>query len=217
MPDTSPTPADRPADQLRAALGRATELHERFEGSTCGTCADADGQAAAWPCETASALAVARQLLGTTETEGGEDTIGLCGYCGVPRETHHHGYVSTAAALAAAPHHITAAPPAPADRAAVLREAADLLAELGTPIFGERSEHERGLMYGAERLRRLAGEAAAGAHHPEQAQPEVVQCGAQVFTIGWHYAHDWIPQPGMTPVRCPGTTPAVPAAPEETQ
>ncbi|MFJ6239857.1 hypothetical protein ACIQH0_38065 [Streptomyces griseus] len=60
-------------------------------------------------------------------------------------------------------------PPAPADRAAVLREAADLLSELGTPIFGERSEHERGLMYGADRLRRLAGEAAAGAHQTEQA------------------------------------------------
>lgn len=37
------------------------------------------------------------------------DTIGLCGYCGVPRETHHHGYVSTADAIAAAPHRVTAA------------------------------------------------------------------------------------------------------------
>ncbi|MFI1524977.1 hypothetical protein [Streptomyces griseus] len=45
-------------------------------------------------------------------------------------------------------------------RAEVLREAADLLAEIGTPITGERSEHERGLMYGAERLRSLAGGAA---------------------------------------------------------
>ncbi|WP_435246373.1 hypothetical protein [Streptomyces sp. NRRL F-5630] len=35
------------------------------------------------------------------------DTIGLCGYCGIPRESHHHGYISTAAALAAAPHHIS--------------------------------------------------------------------------------------------------------------
>ncbi|MEU8623255.1 hypothetical protein [Streptomyces sp. NPDC048669] len=50
-------------------------------------------------------------------------------------------------------------PTAPADRAAVLREAAALLSEIGTPIFGERSEHERGLMYGAERLRRMADEA----------------------------------------------------------
>ncbi|MFD8687818.1 hypothetical protein [Streptomyces sp. NPDC059651] len=49
--------------------------------------------------------------------------------------------------------------PAPVDRSAVLNEAADLLTEIGTPIFGNRSEHERGLMYGAERLRRLADEA----------------------------------------------------------
>ncbi|MFD7109091.1 hypothetical protein ACFWAF_02740 [Streptomyces microflavus] len=47
-----------------------------------------------------------------------------------------------------------------AHRADVLAEAADLLAELGTPIYGARSEHERGLMYGAERLRTLARMAA---------------------------------------------------------
>lgn len=44
------------------------------------------------------------------------DTIGLCGYCGVPRETHHHGYVSTAASLAAAPRLITADEAALIDR-----------------------------------------------------------------------------------------------------
>ncbi|MET9953529.1 hypothetical protein ABZ135_18530 [Streptomyces sp. NPDC006339] len=38
-----------------------------------------------------------------------EDTIGLCGHCGVPRESHHHGYVSTDDAIAAAPHRISAA------------------------------------------------------------------------------------------------------------
>ncbi|MER6103646.1 hypothetical protein ABT115_15310 [Streptomyces sp. NPDC001832] len=46
-------------------------------------------------------------------------------------------------------------------RAEVLTEAADLLAEIGTPIHGTRSEHERSLMYGAERLRRMADETAA--------------------------------------------------------
>ena len=46
-------------------------------------------------------------------------------------------------------------------RAEVLAEAADLLAEIGTPIHGTRSEHERGLMYGAERLRRMADETTA--------------------------------------------------------
>lgn len=43
-------------------------------------------------------------------------------------------------------------------RAEVLAEAANLLAEIGTPIHGARTEHERGLMYGAERLRRMAAE-----------------------------------------------------------
>ncbi|MGW0780379.1 hypothetical protein [Streptomyces sp. NPDC002913] len=53
------------ADELRAALDRAAELHELYKGA-CGTCADETGQAADWPCETATALAVARQVLGTT-------------------------------------------------------------------------------------------------------------------------------------------------------
>ncbi|MFF2502132.1 hypothetical protein ACFVTY_01865 [Streptomyces sp. NPDC058067] len=38
----------------------------------------------------------------------------------------------------------------------VLREAADFLKEIGTPIHGERSEHERGVMYASERLRVFA-------------------------------------------------------------
>ncbi|MEU8316682.1 MULTISPECIES: hypothetical protein [Actinomycetes] len=58
-----------PPDPLRAAVDSAAELHERYEGTTCGTCADADGQAAPWPCETAAALAVAQQLLGTSVAE----------------------------------------------------------------------------------------------------------------------------------------------------
>ncbi|MFD5137483.1 hypothetical protein ACFWMX_14775 [Streptomyces sp. NPDC058378] len=53
-----------PAETLRAALDRLDSIHQP-DGGACGTCADADGQAAAWPCETASALAVARQVLGT--------------------------------------------------------------------------------------------------------------------------------------------------------
>ncbi|MFI2213014.1 hypothetical protein [Streptomyces sp. NPDC020141] len=43
-------------------------------------------------------------------------------------------------------------------RAEVLREAADFLSEIGTPITGLRSGHERGLMHGAMRLRRMADE-----------------------------------------------------------
>ncbi|WP_046505939.1 hypothetical protein [Streptomyces odonnellii] len=53
-------------------------------------------------------------------------------------------------------------------------------------------------------LRRLADEAqqpTAG----EQPGTGPVPCGAEALTVGWHYAHDWEPQPGMTPVHCPGT------------
>ncbi|MEU8101660.1 hypothetical protein [Streptomyces rubiginosohelvolus] len=113
------------------------------------------------------ALAVARQLLngnGTGEDTTAVDAIGLCGYCGVPRETHHHGYVSTAAALAAAPHHIPAAPPAPADRAAFEALAAEWekRGEYGDSSITDRARELRAV---------LAGEAAAGAHQTEQAQP----------------------------------------------
>ncbi|THA72517.1 hypothetical protein E6R60_26675 [Streptomyces sp. A0642] len=62
MPDTTPT------TQLRRTLDRVTDLHE-VDGGACGTCADADGQAAAWPCETAQQMAVAEQLLRNVEEQ----------------------------------------------------------------------------------------------------------------------------------------------------
>ncbi|MFB8393715.1 hypothetical protein [Streptomyces yangpuensis] len=52
-------------------------------------------------------------------------------------------------------HPVTRGEALDAYRAEVLTEAADFLAEIGTPIFGARSEHERGVMYASERLRRL--------------------------------------------------------------
>ncbi|MFJ5893814.1 hypothetical protein [Streptomyces californicus] len=134
---TDTTPADRPADLLRAALDRAADLHERFTGSTCGTCADADGQAAAWPCETASALAVARQLLGTTVAEGAADDAAAalgdgavrCPLCPSPLMLHtpsgaraHFAHVHPEQQISGHqgpwPVLADAAPPAPADRAA---------------------------------------------------------------------------------------------------
>ncbi|MGW1814102.1 hypothetical protein ACWCQM_11150 [Streptomyces sp. NPDC002125] len=60
-----PVAEPAPATTLPAALGRVADLHQSYDGA-CGTCADEDGQAAVWPCETATALAVARQVLGTT-------------------------------------------------------------------------------------------------------------------------------------------------------
>ncbi|MFJ3706611.1 MULTISPECIES: hypothetical protein [unclassified Streptomyces] len=65
----SPTPTN-PTTLLREAIDQAAELHELYQGA-CGTCADETGQAAAWPCETATALEQARRVLGnpTTTTE----------------------------------------------------------------------------------------------------------------------------------------------------
>ncbi|WP_406225027.1 hypothetical protein [Streptomyces anulatus] len=119
-----------PATTLPAALDRVADLHQSYDGA-CGTCADTDGQAAEWPCETSAALAVARQLLGTTETAP----------CPTP-ETHNWGCgcpSDVAAAYASCPgyemapspcrcpcygcehncsaHQPPAAPPTPADRA----------------------------------------------------------------------------------------------------
>ncbi|MDX3183546.1 hypothetical protein PV334_20070 [Streptomyces sp. ME02-7008A-1] len=64
-----PVAKPAPATTLPAALDRAADLHQSYDGA-CGTCADDDGQAAVWPCETAVALAVARQVLGTTTGQG---------------------------------------------------------------------------------------------------------------------------------------------------
>ncbi|ONI48658.1 MULTISPECIES: hypothetical protein [unclassified Streptomyces] len=63
--DTSPTPADRPADQLRAAVAAAI----RAESSRVDDLALTDVVLSVLP---APALAVARQLLGTSEGEGAE-------------------------------------------------------------------------------------------------------------------------------------------------
>ncbi|MBD3550845.1 hypothetical protein [Streptomyces sp. SP18CM02] len=206
MTDTTPTPADL----LRAALDRAADLHERFTGSTCGTCADADGQAAAWPCETASVLAVARQLLGTSAAEGvtpsaeRRDRYAAAVACGKRLDFNRmaayeralfqrqnqdgidavmavadaeqaslraeaegldealRGAISASekdgarlrAELAAA------APPAPADRAAVLREAAEAVLD----IIGTEARLPQtisGVYRAADHLRALAADAAA--------------------------------------------------------
>lgn len=42
-----------------------------------------------------------------------------------------------------------------------LNQGADFLKEIGTPIHGERTEHERGVMYASERLRGFGAGGAA--------------------------------------------------------
>ncbi|MGW7398050.1 hypothetical protein ACWGH7_16315 [Streptomyces cyaneofuscatus] len=88
--DTTPTPADRPADQLRAAAVRAREngdpLHtvlarwldhhaDMSDRLTCLVDGAPDGSGH-------PALAVARQLLGTTVAEGGEPGCAMPGFVG---------------------------------------------------------------------------------------------------------------------------------------
>ncbi|WP_405799335.1 hypothetical protein [Streptomyces sp. NBC_01506] len=67
-------------------------------------------------------------------------------------------------------------------RAENLTAAADFLAEIGTPIYGKHSEHERGLMYGAERLRRMAEDTTEKTTpHGAAVTPSVVYRRAEAF------------------------------------
>ncbi|MFC9736211.1 hypothetical protein ACFWG5_34330 [Streptomyces hydrogenans] len=85
-----------------------------------------------------------------------EDTIGLCGHCGVPRENHHHGYTSTADVLAASPYSRTGAEPDPAvgqpaeahgtDRHTALVDAIDALEGL---FIEDENPDERSLGFNA--------------------------------------------------------------------
>ncbi|WP_199888837.1 hypothetical protein, partial [Streptomyces badius] len=99
-----------------------------------------------------------------------------------------------------------AAPPAPADRAAVLREAADIAESLRefTPAYGARKSAQIsenvGVLRVADHFRALADDAAAGVQPPTtgEAHPEGCTCGPHQLAR-------------LT------TPPAAPAAPEEPQ
>ncbi|MFD8469068.1 hypothetical protein ACFV10_28670 [Streptomyces cyaneofuscatus] len=134
MTDTTPTPADRPADQLRAAAVRARETGDPLlavwleaEAAPPITAQHSD-RCTDPQCTTLAALAVARQLLGTTTDALCGKTVGVSGLfyrpCARPAG-HLEAYCRDASGdhmfLAATE---SAAPPAPADRAAHYREAA---------------------------------------------------------------------------------------------
>ncbi|MFD3814971.1 hypothetical protein ACFWRZ_07885 [Streptomyces rubiginosohelvolus] len=152
MPDTSPTTPDRPADQLHAAAERAREtgdpLHTALaelldrQGNIAAEMQDFLGeefQDGALDQNVYDALAVARQLLGTSTGEDGEscgrfvpDTPrapGLCASCGDAKGWH--SLLATAE---------PAAPPAPADRAAEAKAATTI-----TRLRAERAELNRQL------------------------------------------------------------------------
>ncbi|NUS76681.1 MAG: hypothetical protein HOV70_10840 [Streptomyces sp.] len=155
MTDTTPTPADRPADQLRAAAdmlgpepstpvdltaeypdlnaayGQLLRNTAETVDAVARHCPEALDETAHW---LAPALAVARQLLGTTvaEPESG------CAHCGSP----DHAW-DDCAAYTALVRDDAAAPPAPADRAAVLR-VVDRLAAHAVGFQDVLDESDRG-------------------------------------------------------------------------
>ncbi|WP_031029994.1 MULTISPECIES: hypothetical protein [unclassified Streptomyces] len=255
---TSPTPADRPADQLRAAAEKLREEAARAHRASPGPwtvtdehvvrCADgmivADRSDTDHPAERADlpyialmhpvvglavadwlkdsatrhlpdtecgycipsrnrlnlpcpALVVARQLLGTSAAEANRRCV-----CGDPIEWMTHpggpGWIHSPGAdtrcLDARP---AAAPPAPADRAAALREAADIaesLREFNSPSLARNAaqvSENVGILRVADHLRRLAGEAAAGVQQTTttEAHPPSVEYIAEVQELdgAWEY------------------------------
>ncbi|MFI2084353.1 hypothetical protein ACH43Y_28840 [Streptomyces rubiginosohelvolus] len=230
MTDTTPTPADRPADQLRAAVAalfRQPPGVERLGDATPGEIADAVLSVLPAP-----ALAVARQLLGTTEAEG-EPGCAMPGFMGCDCD------------------HVTgcqhpAAPPAPADRAAHYREAANGLAALG-PLDNLVSA-PAAWTEAIETLRRMADQiaaddAAAGVQPPtSEAEPACRRLTPNEYDRAWHAVEGSAGEEGADPgtvlhavlralrIDAPtpaeeqaaspsrrATPPAAPAAPEETQ
>ncbi|MEV7112372.1 hypothetical protein [Streptomyces anulatus] len=268
MTDATSTP-DRPADQLRAVvdvlddaelylsvLHGAVGRHDHIGADlTCGGCALRDRMT--------PALAVARQLLGTTSKTTA--AAPLPEVWTVWREDEPvYGHFATVEAarqgtidcwqddepvcpdyswrpdgprlelvvggefsgVYASRHRVYGAPPAPADRAAVLEDPtpvsrATTLSELADEqtqlAVADDLGRRRGMVTARRQfvtdLRRLAGEAAAGAHQTETAHrpgrcPVMIPGGGRCEKNADHQAGQ--PNDPHTPI------PAVPAAPEET-
>ncbi|WP_354596821.1 hypothetical protein R1Y80_09740 [Streptomyces sp. JL1001] len=217
MTDTTPTPADRPADQLRAAaecasapelavllnrLADASDHHGPGEGGVVATLVH-------------PALAVAQRLLGTTEGAGVDAVLEPQGHPDVDlfAALQHAGFdvdeanarMYAYARMVLRQEKAIAAPPAPADRA-VLREAADIAESLRefTPAYGPRKSAQIsenvGVLRVADHLRALAADAAAGVQPPTSEAHHTVDGTRYLCHTDDHY--------------CP-TPPAAPAAPEE--
>ncbi|MFD5975532.1 hypothetical protein [Streptomyces bacillaris] len=189
---TTPTPADRPADQLRAAAERARETGDPLHLVAAGLLeVTAQSAPAASVDETArAALAVARQLLGTTEGAGAATTLEPQDHPGADLfvalravgldvdEAHRriHAY----AGMVLRQEKAIAAPPAPADRAAVLREAAEAVDNTEFPneyvdLF------DNGARWASRLLRRLADDAAAGVQPPTEGEEPEPLTEAQII------------------------------------
>ncbi|MFD3640995.1 hypothetical protein [Streptomyces griseus] len=173
------------------------------------------------------ALAVARRILGTSAAEGatvdlepqdhpGADLFVALQHAGLDADEANRRMYAYAR-MVLRQEKATAAPPAPADRAAVLREAADAALAVPTPDCAEMSSltgaWEAGQWAAVAELRRLADGAAAGVQPPNE---------EEALTARWDEATGK-PTPlcpcGYVPVACDAdrgcTPPAAPAAPEE--
>ncbi|MER6191803.1 hypothetical protein [Streptomyces cyaneofuscatus] len=237
MADTSPTPADRPAEELAAAI--ESVLRESLP---------------VWwqtpPRLDWAALAVARQLLGTTVCPecgtSGACNGGPCPLTAAPEPepdtalrdriaavlwplTDWNGEELNAVAAADAVMPVLAAPPAPADRAAHYREAARAItsrqaeAEAKERVAHGDLDHETVLVGeairdAAKHLVRLADDAAAGVQPPTTNEADAPVCGDQYdestcqLDPGHAGSHaDW----NRAWDYGRATPPAAPAAPEE--
>ncbi|WP_411119012.1 hypothetical protein [Streptomyces sp. 058-1L] len=129
-----------------------------------------------------------RQLLGTTtaEPESG------CEHCGSP----DHAWDDCAAYTALVRDDAAAAPPAPADRAAVLNEAADIaesLREFNSPSLARNAaqvSENVGILRVADRLRALADEAAAGVQQTTEGETDPAETEWVVETE-WRSNGEW--------------------------
>ncbi|MFI9012620.1 hypothetical protein ACIGZI_01140 [Streptomyces griseus] len=202
MPTTPDRPADQL--RAAAGHAPSPELARLLETLADASDHHALGEGGAVATVVHPALAVARRILGTTTGENtaascpSPETHNWG--CGCPTdqapaakrvEAEHVLYdaltqgtahaqvrqhiIDQYRAAVIAEHTHAAAPPAPADRAAVLREAADIAESLRefTPAYGARKaaqiSENVGVLRVADHFRRLAGEAAAGAHHATKA------------------------------------------------
>ncbi|MFJ1782572.1 hypothetical protein ACIOKA_38335 [Streptomyces anulatus] len=152
--------------------------------------------------ELTAELAVARQLLGTMS----EETHVVTDDSDDPEHTDDCPGCPTA-------------PPAPADRAAVLREAADFVRDAHFRDGMSVQEIGTAMRHWADRESRLAGEAAAGVQQPAAPSIDsIVRAIHTQYPDSARCEHDGEPWPCPTiTVLDRHTTPAVPAAPEETQ
>ncbi|WP_435285189.1 hypothetical protein [Streptomyces bacillaris] len=203
MTDTTPTPADRPADLLRDCLTDAVveTMQPRYGGPQHNTPGGLSLTATAEEIRLhrarpiveavltalpAPALAVARQLLGTTEGEDDDESCGrfvpdtprapgLCASCGDAK-----GWHSLLATTEPA-----AAPPAPADRAAARDRIRRAICEASgfTWLPDELMEPDEYGEHADAVLAVLAADAAAGVQPPTttEAHPPSVEYIAEVL------------------------------------